>query len=232
MFFADLRRGLAHLFYPRLCNGCSKPLTAAEQVLCLGCAAQMPETGHAATPGNDAELLFAGRVPFAHAAALAYFTDDGLLQHLVHGLKYRGQQDIGRYLGTLLGQRLMAAGWGNDVDMIVPVPLHSAKLAARGYNQGALIAEGMAGPMGKPVSTDVLVRVRHTESQTRKTRTQRVSNMQGAFAIQKKDEWKGRHILLCDDILTTGATLEACALALLQEKSIKISIATIGIAVS
>ncbi len=230
----ELTHGIMHLFYPRLCEGCSKPLLAAEQVLCISCshavAGDLAISHH--IDDNETALRFAGRVPFLHATSYAYFTNDGLLQHLLHGLKYKNKKEIGYYLGRQLAHGLQKSSWFSSVDMIVPVPLHTAKKAKRGYNQSMLIAEGMSEVLHIPASDDVLLRVRDTESQTRKTRAERVNNMTEAFKINPKARLKDKHILLCDDVLTTGATLEACALALMLEESIKISIVTIGIAIS
>lgn len=228
----ELKQGITHLFYPRLCEGCSKPLVDREEVLCMNCETELPETGYHNIMDNQTAQQLAGRIPFIHATSFAYFTDEGLLQHLLHGLKYKNKKYIGLYLGELSGRRLMETGWANNIDMIIPVPLHPAKEAKRGYNQSLLIAEGMSKAIGKPAQQGALIRNRQTESQTRKTRNERVSNMKGAFGIAQKGSLNGRHILLCDDVLTTGATIEACAQALLEEESIKISVATIGIAVS
>ena len=229
---APFTQGLSHLFYPTLCEGCSKPLVGTEQILCMGCEAQLPETGFHLLESNEAAQRLAGRIPFIHATSYAHFTDDGLLQHLLHGLKYGNKKEIGLYLGRLFGRQLSEATWVNDIDIIVPVPLHHKKEASRGYNQSLLIANGMASMFNKPVGSDILLRLRETESQTKKSRTERVSNMEGAFKVNGKYDIKHKHILLCDDVLTTGATLEACALSLLAEESIKISVATIGIAAS
>jgi len=228
----QLHHGLVHLFYPRLCEGCAKPLLGVEDVLCTGCAMELPETGYHRIADNETAMRFAGRVPFAYATTLAYFTADGLLQHLLHGLKYKGRKEIGLYLGRRLGEGLKGAGWAEVPDMIIPVPLHKAKEAVRGYNQSTLIAEGISEKLHIPVYDDILLRVKNTESQTRKTRTERAENMQDTFRLKEKGMLTNKHILLCDDVLTTGATLEACALALLGEKGIRISIATVGIAVS
>ena len=228
----ELRHGLLHLFYPRLCEGCNKPLLASEKVLCISCALHLPETGYHHIADNETALRFAGRIPFAHATSLAYFTSDGLLQHLLHGLKYMGKKEIGHYLGMRMALSLANSDWISSVDMIIPVPLHKAKKAKRGYNQSMLIAEGMSDILHIPASDNILERLRDTESQTRKTRTERVNNMQDAFRVKGKGRLVNKHVLLCDDVLTTGATLEACALGLLQEESIKISIVTIGIAIS
>ena len=228
----EITGALSHLFYPVLCEGCQKPLIGDEYVLCMGCEAQLPETGFQYVKDNEAEQRFAGRINFVHATSFAYFIEDGIIQHLVHGLKYKGRQDTGRYLGYLLGKRLLETEWIDDINIIIPVPLHPAKEAARGYNQSLLIAEGISRAVNRPTSSGLLLRIKKTESQTNKTRTERVNNMEGAFWLAQKEAVKRMHILLIDDVLTTGATLEACALALLGEESVKISIATIGIAVS
>jgi ComF family protein len=228
----ELKYSITHLFYPRLCEGCAKPLLQSEQLLCISCGLAIPETGYHHLPGNETAMRFAGRIPFINATSYAYFTTDGLLQHLVHGLKYKNKKAIGLYLGRRLGEALATSGWATGIDVIVPVPLHKAKEASRGYNQSLLIAEGIAGALHIPVSSNMLLRIRDTESQTKKTRAERVSNMEDAFIINKKINLRTKHILICDDVLTTGATMEACALALLEATDIQISIASIGIAVS
>ncbi len=231
MLLHQLIEGIAHLFYPHICEGCSKQLVTNEQILCISCASLLPETNNYKIPDNETGLRFAGRVPYRYAATYAYFTDDGLLQHLLHRLKYAGKQEIGTYLGKKFGQNLKDAAWINEIDAIIPVPLHPDKLAKRGFNQTMLLGQGMAQSIGIDMMTDVLIRTRNTESQTSKSRSERVENMAGAFRITQKQRIEGKHILLIDDVLTTGATLEACALALMEAKGVAISIATIGIAV-
>jgi ComF family protein len=193
---------------------------------------ELPECGYYHFADNDTALRFAGRFPFEHAASFAWFINDGLLQHLVHGLKYKGKKETGMFLGGRLGIRLRESGWGALPDVVVPVPLHPKKLASRGYNQSELIARGIGDALRIPVATDALIRTKDTESQTKKSREERVNNMADAFVIKEAGTLAGRHVLLCDDVLTTGATIEACALALLKEERIKISIVTIGIAIS
>jgi len=227
----ELRHGLTHLFYPRLCEGCNKQLLGSEKVLCIGCGMALPETGYHAIDDNETALRFAGRIPFENATSLAYFTNEGLLQLLLHGLKYKGKKEIGYYLGRRLADNLQKTQWAETVDMIIPVPLHRSKKARRGYNQSMLIAEGMGEILKIPAYDDVLLRIKDTESQTRKTRAERVNNMAEAFKIKENAGLGGKHVLLVDDVLTTGATIEACALALLKAEGIKISIVTIGIAV-
>jgi len=228
----ELAHSVVHLFYPRLCMGCNKPLLSAEDVLCFSCALHLPQTGYHHIQDNETGLRFAGRVPYIHATTFAYFTNEGLLQHLLHELKYKDRKDVGEYLGRQFAQDLQATSWIADIDMIVPVPLHPKKEAKRGYNQSTLIAEGMAVVLHIPVQDKILLRARHTESQTQKTRAERVKNMEGAFVVKSPAALKNKHILLIDDVLTTGATLEACANALMAAGNVKVSIATIGIAVS
>jgi ComF family protein len=226
---AELKRGIMHLFYPGLCEGCNRPLLDTEQVLCLSCAAEMPETGYHTITDNDTALRLAGRFPFVHATSYATFTEEGLLQHLLHGLKYKGKKEIGTYLGSRFAANLAATDWIKTIDAIIAVPLHPDKQAARGYNQSQLVAAAMGSKLGLPAPETVLQRVRQTESQTRKSRAERAANMEGAFEVADKQAITGKHILIVDDVLTTGATIEACALALLKVPGVRVSVATIGI---
>lgn len=223
--------GLAGLIYPRQCMGCSKPLLAEEDTLCLNCNVYLlPRTAYHHIPNNETAGRFTGRVPVERATSLAYFTDGGLLQHLLHQLKYKGNKQVGRFLGTQLGYELQQTGWAQGIDGIIPVPLHKSKEQARGYNQSAVIAESMATVLQLPVWPNALQRILPTESQTNKTRIERIANMQGAFAVADAEVVTNKHVLLIDDVITTGATLEACALELLKQPGLRISIATIGIA--
>ena len=224
-----LFKSLLHLFFPDLCVGCGKQLIESEQILCSACIVLMPVTNYHDHAENDTTTRLAGRIPFRYATTYAYFIHDGLLQNLLHGLKYKERKEIGIFLGTLFGLSLQDSKWINTVDMILPVPLHPDKEADRGYNQSFLIAEGMGKVLNIPVNRTMLRRTRQTESQTKKSRTERLRNMDGAFLAN--NNINNIHVLLVDDVLTTGATIESCVLALIKESDISVSIATIGIAV-
>jgi ComF family protein len=228
--YQELLQGFSHLLFPRLCEGCALPLMGSEAVLCLSCLQELPRTGYHLVPDNEAALRFAGRVPYRSVTALSVFTPGGLLQHLLHGLKYKGKKETGLFLGRQLGFELRQAQEWASVEGIIPVPLHPRKESLRGYNQSAMIARGVGEVWGKPVWADNLQRTRHTESQTTKSREERVANVRNAFTVKNEQLLSGRHVLLLDDVLTTGATLEAAATALLRVPGLSISIATAGIA--
>lgn len=224
--------GLLHLCFPKLCVGCQRVLLEMEFVLCLHCTLLLPETGYHLQDSQPAAQRFIGRIPYSHVTAYAHFVPDGLLQHLLHQLKYKSRGDVGVFLGQQLGYNLLETSWLRDIDVLVPVPLHPKKEALRGYNQSLLIAEGIQQITQIPIQASLLLRQCNTPSQTNKSRIERVNNMALAFHCPLDSLDRIKHILLIDDMLTTGATIEACALAILAEKRIKISIATIGIAIS
>src|SRR6185312_5058207 len=153
---------------------------------------------------------------FFYATSFAYFTSEGLLQHLLHGLKYTNKKQTGIYLGKQLAYDLQQTNWISEIDAIIPIPLHNKKEAIRGYNQSELIAEGIGNVLNIPVLNNALLRKRHTDSQTKKSREERLMNMKDAFEVTSSHLLKNKHILLVDDVLTTGATIESAALALLS----------------
>jgi len=228
--FYELVQGLFHLFLPRLCEGCRKPLLYQEEVLCMACNLELPRTDFQDVHLNEAAIRIAGRIPFEWATAFAYFSPDGLLQYLLHRLKYQGKKEIGLFLGRQFGYMLRSAVWIQEVDALVPVPLHPDKLALRGYNQASLIATGLSEILAIPVREDLLRRCRKTESQTRKSREERVLNVREAFQLSDHGTSNPGHIILLDDVLTTGATLEAAALELLKIEGIRISVLCVGLA--
>jgi len=179
-------------------------------------------------PDNPVERLFWGRVPVAAATSRYYFTGASALQGVLHALKYQGDRGAGRLLGRLLGRSLSEAGRFDALDAILPMPLHPARERLRGYNQAEVLARGISESIGTPVAASLLQRRSHTASQTRKNRTERWHNVSDAFSVGMPDAVAGRKLLLVDDVVTTGASLEACAAALLAAGCAQVSIATVA----
>jgi ComF family protein len=232
MMLRPLLTDLLALFFPHACLACQQPLVAGERHLCTTCRVELPYTDYHLLPSDQNPLSrrFWGKLPVAHTLSYLRFLRHGRVQHLLHQLKYQGQQGVGRALGQLYGFELASAGLGPSFDLIVPVPLHRRKLARRGFNQADAFAEGLAAALPCPWSATALRRTEHTDSQTRKSRAERWQNVATVFEVAKPQEVAGRHILLVDDVLTTGATLEACGAALLAAGAKELSIATIACA--
>jgi ComF family protein len=216
------------LIFPKVCLACEEPLNRGEDHLCTTCRAQLPYTDYHLLPAADNPLArrFWGRVPVRHALSYLRFLRRGRVQHLLHQLKYRGQRDVGLVLGRWYGHDLARQGY--QFDVVVPVPLHARKLAKRGYNQSDPFAAGLAESLGIPWHADALRRLEHTDSQTRKNRLERWQNVAEVFEVADAAAIQGKHVLVVDDVLTTGATLEACAAALLAAGAAEVSIATIA----
>jgi ComF family protein len=220
------------LFYPHLCVACGDRVPPRQEIICVHCLASLPKTSHHHDKENDFTDKFIGRVPLQAAAAYLYFNKGTRTQRLVHQLKYEGRRDIGLRLGRSFGNLLAASPHFGGVDLVLPVPLHPLRLRARGYNQSEMIALGIAEALGKTCPSKLLVRSRYTETQTKKSRAERFGNVENAFALPLPGQLQGRHVLLVDDVLTTGATLEACALQLATVAGLKISMATLAFATS
>ncbi|KAA5537000.1 ComF family protein [Taibaiella lutea] len=221
---------LLHLFYPQLCASCNRPLHRDENSLCLHCILKLPRTGFHNHQENKAANIFIGRAPIEHATSFVYFTKDGIVQDLLHTFKYEGKKDIGRLLGMLFASELKSTDWINKIDYIIAIPLHKRKERQRGFNQAEIFAESIAKELNISLLKNSVIRTKFTHSQTTKNRLERIENVSGIFSVLKKQDLKNKHILLIDDVLTTGATLESCALELLKTKSVKVSIATIALA--
>lgn len=216
----NLLASLVHLFYPHVCETCGRGLTRSEHILCVRCQHKLPVTNFQLYADNPLEKVFWGRVNIRHAMAAYHYTQASMIQQLIHQFKYRDRQDIAIYLGRQAGHLLLQSTWLNEIDCIVPVPLHKAKARRRGYNQAALLANGLAGITGKPVLSGALRRTAYTSSQTQKSRISRWENVSGLFAVNEPEALRGRHVLLLDDVVTTGATTEACCHALLEAGAI------------
>jgi len=218
------------LIYPRICMSCGKSLFKYEQCLCLFCLYHLPRTNFHFEKENAVSRLFWGKTPVYSAASLFFFYKGGRVQHLMHQFKYKGQKDIGIVLGSLYGKELIKSPLFNTAEYIVPVPMHPKKEKIRGYNQSEIFANGLAQSMKIPVDTKTLIKTIKTETQTRKSRFSRWENVKEVFDIKNYAHFTNKHILLVDDVITTGSTLESCILQLLKVERIKISVVSLACA--
>jgi len=221
---------LVELLFPRLCVVCGDKLIEQEQWICLHCLHHIPRTNFHLEPDNPVSRLFYGRVNIENATSYFYFTKGSKYQTLLHELKYKGMKELGEEMGKHFAIDLLQSPEFRSVDVICPVPLHPSKERKRGYNQSWWIASGIAKQLNKELSANNLHRVTATETQTRKSRFDRYLNVDGIFALKDTEAFSGKHILLIDDVVTTGATLEACASAILSTTNAKVSIATLATA--
>lgn len=228
--FRTFARDFISLIYPQLCPACDGPLYAHEKSLCTSCIHELPRTGYHLRPDNPVSRLFYGRVNLHAAAAFLVFEKDGHVQQLIHHLKYKGNKEVGVEAGMLYGNDLKKSPLFADISVVIPVPLHRDKLRRRGYNQAACFAEGIAAATGASLDTTSLFRRTATESQTRKSRFARWQNVEEVFALTDPVPLQDRHILLVDDVVTTGATLEACAAPLADIPGARVSIAALAAA--
>ena len=216
------------LIYPELCYACGEGLLNQEKCLCTFCKYHLPKTNYHTYENNPISKLFWGRVQIHSAAAYYHFEKGGKVQALIHQLKYKGHQDIGAALGNSFGKDLKNSKLYEGVDVVIPVPLHPKRLKQRGYNQSDSFARGLAEGFGVQCATDKLCRIVNTTSQTYRSRFDRWANMHSVFGIRSPDYFDGAHVLLADDVITTGSTLEACAQVLHLIPNVKVSIAAIA----
>ena len=203
------------LFFPNCCTGCSNGLLKGEDLLCSRCVDGLPFLDYGRYRMNPLACRLVTVMQFSHALALLKFQPGGLVQQLLHALKYGNQPEVGLRMGQLLGERLHSDGIAGDFDLIIPVPLFHARERMRGYNQSKVFADGLSGVLRIPVGVSVVERHRRTTTQTKYARAERWNNMQDAFRVVKPRDIEGRRILMVDDVITTGATIEACSAALL-----------------
>jgi ComF family protein len=223
----DIKEATLHLLFPHVCEGCGSDVLQKEHELCLRCLSSLPQTNFHLHTNNPIERLFIGRIPLMVATAQFYFTKESLMQRLMHSFKYKSNKELGLYLGNLMGQALTASNRFNSIEALVPLPLFPSKEKRRGYNQATILCQGIAQVIGKPVLKNAISRNQHTETQTKKNRVERWQNMEGRFELKDAASIEDKHILLVDDVVTTGATLEACARELLQAQNTQLSIATL-----
>jgi ComF family protein len=225
----ELFNDFINLIFPVNCAACGEILMKNERIICSDCIYHLPRTDYHLDQDNPVARIFWGRIRVEQATAYYFFSKGSRFRRLIHELKYLGREDIGEELGRAFGYDLIRTGF-RDTDLVVPVPLHKKKFKKRGFNQSECIARGIAEAMDKPMNTSSICRAFHTTTQTRKSRYDRWLNVEGVFRVNEPDSLTCKHILLVDDVLTTGATLEACATAILEVEGTKVSIAVLAVA--
>lgn len=226
----NIFHSLLSLFFPDLCVVCRERLIDGEQHICTDCLLLIPKTNFHLQPDNRLEQFFAGRIPFERAAAFAYFIKGGSLQQIIHELKYKRNPDIGSFMGKLSGDNIKGSDFISSVDLLVPVPLHPKRQKERGYNQSLKICEGISSVTGIPIDSTTLVRIVNNVSQTKNSRFDRWKNVEDIFSLTDRASFDNRHILLVDDVITTGSTIESCVKEILKSEGSKVSIFAIGMA--
>lgn len=221
---------LKKLFYPTGCLVCGGTLSGDERCICRHCLPKLPRTEFHLNPGNPAEQLFYGRCEVERCACFCYYERGGDLRHIIHQFKYHDSPRSAWQLGDLYARELLLTGWQKPIDILIPVPLHFLKKNSRGYNQSEWIARGLSNVWQKPIRTDVLRKKRHNTSQTHKSLYERYLNATDSYLLKNEKQLAGKHLLLIDDVLTSGSTLEACVHALKSLPNVKISILTLGFA--
>lgn len=221
---------LLNLFFPKLCMICQTPLVGGEEHICLKCLCDLPCTGYDFLKENPATFLFAGKVPVYRATAFLRYEKGGHVQQLIHSLKYHDNREIGFRLGRMAGLHYRQAIQSDYPDLLLPVPLHPGKKKKRGYNQSEWIARGLNSLLQLPIDTTSLRRIKETDTQTNKPTYERWQNVQDIFSVVAPKELEGKHILLIDDVITTGSTIGACAEALLTVPGVRVSILAVAIA--
>ncbi len=219
---------LIQLLFPRVCISCNAPLMQNEQHLCSACLLDLPQTRFHIHPENILEKSFWGRLPVNRAYAFLYFKKGGATQHILHAIKYKGNTELAIFMGKMYGSILREAGIIPDA--VVAIPLHPGKQRKRGYNQSQLISQGIAEGLGIPDISIGIQRAKATETQTRKSRFDRWQNVEEVFVLSDSTLFENKHVLLIDDVITTGATIEACGQVILSATGSKLSVASIAYA--
>jgi len=218
------------LFYPRVCFACNNALLRHEEFLCTECLFNLPVTNFHLIENNPVSNQFIGKIGFNAAASFYYFSKGGKVQHLIHQFKYNGYKKIGIFIGRIYGEQLIKSPFFSNIDYIIPVPLHPRKELQRGYNQAEWFAKGLALSIKAPIDTTTLHRMYASESQTHKTRFSRWENVKEIFSLSNGQHLIGKHVLLVDDVITTGSTLEAAGHVLMEVPDIKISVCSLACA--
>ncbi len=215
--------------FPRLCFGCNVRLYRGEQNLCTFCRNQVPLTEYSFNEENAVDRIFYGRTDVKKASAFLFYSEKGIVKNLIHKLKYQNQPQIGGFLGDWSGQILLENRELTDVDMVIPVPLHPVKLKKRGYNQVTLFGEALANHLEVPYVSDILIKTANTKTQTSKRRILRWQESDDLYKLSNAATLHGKHLLLVDDVITTGATIEACVTAIKKAPQVKVSVASMAV---
>jgi len=224
ILLSEIKDSLLHFLFPHICAGCGTDSLGNKDILCLHCISTLPETNFERYEDNPIERKFYGRIPIQAATAHYYFSRNSVLQRLVHQFKYKNNKELGYQLGRLMGTSLKQSS-RFVADALIPLPLFAAREKKRGYNQSFILCEGIAEELQLPILKDIITRPDQTETQTHKGRIDRWKNMEGKFKLIDPAQIAGKHILLVDDVVTTGATLESCGSELLKAGNLKLSLA-------
>lgn len=228
--FLNLFQNLLSLFYPRFCVACGNSLQENETHLCLNCLLHLPETNCHLFEHHSLDDIFRGRVKVENTFALLYYRKGGHVQQILHHLKYKRCKEVGKELGEYYGKKLLITGKLSNIAYIIPIPLHPKKQKIRGYNQSEWIAMGLSNATGIPYNTKLLIRNTFTETQTKKNRYNRWENVKDVFQINDKEKLANKHVIICDDVLTTGATTESAIQKILEVKNTKVTVITLATA--
>ena len=223
---------IINLFFPKVCSGCNSFLLTNENVICTVCRHDIPLTNHHLNSENDASKKFYGRIPILHASALFYFHKKGIVQQLIHNLKYKGHEEIGSIVGEWYSEDLSRMEFIQTVDEIIPVPLHPRKLKERGYNQVTVFGKALSSSLNLTYNDSLLIRNIYSKTQSKKNLLGRTEGIETIFDVSFSERDHNKHFLLIDDVITTGSTLEACSRALLKIPGARISIVCMAMAQS
>jgi ComF family protein len=230
-YLYDLWDDFISILFPRICYGCGKDLLRNEDLICTDCYLAIPRTNFHLMPDNPVAKLFWGRCNITRAAAFSYYVKGSRIRKIIHNLKYKGIKEIGIEMGKIYAISLKSSGFFDDIDIIIPVPLHPSKQRKRGFNQSECITSGISEVSGVPVDSKSLRRISVSDTQTKRSRYERWLNVEGIFGISDPAAFAGKHVLLVDDVITTGSTIESCAAELLKIEGTKVSVIALAVAV-
>ena len=224
----NILNDVSNVLVPTVCFGCNAHLLGGEHLLCTQCRSDLPLTDYNFNVENPVDRIFYGRINIKKANSFLFFTENGVVQQLLHYLKYKNQEKIGVFLGDWFGQTIKENQFLSQIDFVIPVPLHSKKMRKRGYNQVARFGQQLAEHLGAKYVDDILIKTSNSKTQTKKKRIGRWYDNKSLYIISKPDLVKGKNILLVDDIITTGATIEMCAKALQKSENVNVYVASMA----